>query len=384
MNHKFFNMKNILVVLLAAAALTMTSCGGNNTEDIKKQLEEYRQQQTELNQKIEALQNQLETSDDVNDDMSLVPVVIEPIIATSFNHFFDASGAVVAVNEAVISPEINGQIKEILVKEGDRVVKGQLLARLNTDVTDRNIEEIKTSLSLATDVFERQQRLWEQKVGSEMQYLEAKNNKANLENRLATLQTQLEMAEITAPINGVIEKVNQKKGEMAGPGMQLIYMVDLSEMLIRADVSERYISAVHRGDMVQLSFPSIPEFAMQVPVSRIGNVVNKNNRTFEVELRLKNQDQLLKPNMVAVLNINDFNAENTIVIPSRLIKEDLKGKYVYTAVLQDGKLFARKRYITPDRTYYDNTRITEGLEAGEQLILEGHNRVSDGTLIKSI
>ena len=222
MNHKIFNMKNVLVVLLAAAAIAMTSCGGNNTEDTRKQLEEYRQQQTELNQKIEALQNQLETSEVANGDIALVPVVTETIIATSFNHFLDASGAVVAVNEAVISPEINGQIKEIFVKEGDRVVKGQLLARLNTDVTSRNIEEIKTSLSLAIDVFERQQRLWEQKVGSEMQYLEAKNNKANLENRLATLQAQLAMGEITAPINGIIEKVNQKKGEMAGPGMQLM------------------------------------------------------------------------------------------------------------------------------------------------------------------
>lgn len=376
-------MKTNFVLLLTVVAITMVSCGGKTSgEDLSKQLETYRQQQAEINQKIENLQNQLNQSE--NAGAAEVPVVLEKIETTTFNHFFDASGSVVAVREAVISPEINGQIREIRVKEGDRVSKGQLLAKLNTDVIEKNIEEVKTSLDLASDVFERQKRLWEQKVGSEIQYLEAKNNKANLENRLATLQTQFEMAEIIAPINGVVEKVHQKKGELASPGMQLFYIVDLSEMYIRADVSERYISAVHYGDIVQLTFPSIPEFSLKVPVSRTGNVVNKNNRTFEVELRISNSNEQIKPNMVAVLNINDFSADNSIVIPSRLIKEDLKGKYVYTAVNENNKYVARKRYITPDRTYYDKTRIVEGLTEGEQLILEGHNRVSDGTLVKTI
>jgi membrane fusion protein, multidrug efflux system len=376
-------MKQIQFLILASVAIFLTSCGSSTAnEDLSKKLERYRTEQAEITSKIDQLQEQLEVAQNGSANRTMIPVVTETLEKITFNHYFNASGAVVAAREAYISPEVNGQIQDVFVKEGDRVTKGQILARLNTEVTNKSIDELKTSLVLATDIFERQKRLWEQKIGSELQFLEAKNNKASLENRLATLQAQLDMATVTAPIDGVIEKVSQKKGELAAPGMQMIHLVNLNELLVRADVSERFVSTVKRGDTVELTFPSYPDFKVNVPVSRIGNVVNKNNRTFEVELKIDNRGEMLKPNMIAVLNINDFTAENSIVIPSKVIKEDLKGKYLYVAVKEGNDLVARKRYITPGRTYYDKTRITSGLSENEMLIVEGYNRVNDGALVK--
>lgn len=376
-------MKQIHFLVLASIAIFLVSCSSSAAdEDLSKKLEKYRTEQAEIGSKIDELQQQLEIAQNGSANRTMIPVVIEKLEQTVFNNYFDAGGTVVAAKEAYISPEINGQIQDIYVKEGDRVKKGQVLARLNTEVSDKSIEEIKTSLVLANDIFERQKRLWEQKIGSELQYLEAKNNKASLENRLATLQAQLNMATVTAPIDGIIEKVNQKKGELAAPGVQMIHLVNLNDLLVRADVSERYAAAVKKGDIVVLTFPSFPEFSLNVPVSRIGNVVNKNNRTFEVELKIDNPQEMLKPNMVAVLNINDFSAENSIVVPSKVIKEDLKGKYLYIAEKAGDDYVARKRYITPDRTYYDKTRISMGLSENEILIVEGYNRVNDGAFVK--
>jgi RND family efflux transporter MFP subunit len=382
--NNLLKMKHINIILFALAAIVMASCGGSeaSNQDLNTQLETYKKQQSELNEKIEAIQTQLASSDANGNYVNRVPVVTSILAPTTFHHYFDASGAIIAVQEAMISPEVNGQIKEVFVKEGDRVSKGQLLVKLNTEITEKSIQEIKTSLTLATDIFERQERLWKQKVGSEMQYLEASNNKANLENRLATLQAQLDLATIKAPFDGVIEKVNHKKGELAGPGMTMIHMVNLNKMYVKADVSERYISSVKKGDSVVLTLPTYPDFRKAFTINRIGNVVNKNNRTFEVELLIDNSENMLKPNMVAVININDFSAANSIVVPSKVIREDMKGKYLYVTDQLNGEPVARKRYITPGRTYLEETLIETGLTAEEIIIVEGYNRVSDGAVVK--
>ncbi len=377
-------MKQISILLLAAIVVFLSSCGNQPKpeEVISSELEAYRQQVRDLNKKIEEKTKELEAITSGQDNRMRVPVNLQQMEAVTFNHFFEASGTVMPVNEAYISPEVNGQVSEIFVNEGDRVKKGQLLMRLNTDITDKTIQEVKTSLALATDVYNRQKRLWDQKIGSEIQFLEAKNNKASLENRLATLQAQLEMSEITAPIDGIIEKVNLKKGELAVPGMQVIQLVNLSELYVRADISENYLPYLKKGDEVSLTFPSYPGYLKKLKISRIGNVVNINNRTFEIELELENTREELKPNMVGVIKINDFTAENSIVAPSKVIKEDLNGHYLYVAVQEGNDLVARKRYIQIGRTYDDQTRVTEGLKFGDKVIVDGFNRVSDGSLLK--
>lgn len=377
-------MKQISILLLAAIVVFLSSCGNQPKpeEVISSELEAYRQQVRDLNKKIEEKTKELEALTSGQDNRMRVPVNLQQVEAVTFNHFFEASGSVIPVNEAFISPEVNGQVSEILVSEGDRVKKGQLLMRLNTDITDKTIQEVETSLALATDVFNRQKRLWDQKIGSEIQFLEAKNNKASLENRLATLRAQLEMSDITAPIDGIIEKVNLKKGELAVPGMQVIQLVNLSKLYVRADISENYLPYLKMGDEVTLTFPSYPGYMKKLNISRIGNVVNINNRTFEIELELENTQEELKPNMVGVIKINDFTAENSMVAPSKVIKEDLNGHYLYIAVQDGNDLIARKRYIQIGRTFSDQTRVVGGLEFGDKIIVDGFNRVSDGSLLK--
>ena len=377
-------MKTIQITLIALALGFLSSCGNSTTEEtLRSELESLRQQKRDITQQISETEQKLSAVSDGGEQISRDPVVLQTLEPITFKHFFEASGSVEAVNEAFISPEVNGQITAIYVQEGDRVRKGQLLARLNTDVTEKTIAELKTSLTLATEVFERQERLWNQQIGSELQYLEARNSKQNLENRLETIQAQLDMSVINAPIDGIVEKVNQKKGELSGPGMQLIQLVDLSELFVRADISESFLPSIKSGDEVNLRIPSYPDYEKTMKINRVGNVINKNNRTFEVELRFENTDEMLKPNMIAIIRVNDFTANNSLVVPSKVIKEDLNGRYIYVAAKEENELVARKRYIEVGRTFGSETRVTKGLEAGDQIITEGFSRVTDGSLLKT-
>ena len=204
-------MKRIISLIAVAGMLMISSCKQDNSpEALRKQLDGYHKQSKEIDIRIKELEKQLADMENGSDKINRVPVVLEEIAPGLFEHYVEAGGSVEAVREAFISPEISGQITAIYVKEGDKVQKGQLLAQLNTQVTRKSIEEVQTSLKLATDLFQRQQRLWDQKIGSEMQYLEAKNNKESLENRLATLNAQLDMARVVSPVSGVVEQVAQK------------------------------------------------------------------------------------------------------------------------------------------------------------------------------
>jgi RND family efflux transporter MFP subunit len=375
-------MKKIQTLLLVAAAASMFSCSqSDDSQKLIKDLEKFQKEIKELEGKVEETRKKINGIENGSDTRYREPVLVETLNPVTFRHYFEANGTVVPVDEAFISPEIGGQIIEIPVKEGQRVSKGQLLAKLNTEVTEKSIAEIKTSLELATDVYQRQQRLWEQKIGSEMQYLEAKNRKTSLENSLETMKAQLRMAMVFSPVNGIVEKINQKKGEQAMPGMQLMRVVSLDEVIVRADVSERFLPFIKKGDDVELLVPSYPDFRMSTKIHRTGNVVNMNNRTFEVELKLKNPDEMLKPNMISIIVMNDFSADSAIVVPTRIIKEDLKGKYVYVALNQQNNMVAKKKYITPGISYQNKTMITEGLLAKEKIITDGYNRVNDGMLI---
>lgn len=376
-------MKTFKIIATIFVFSILSACSTEETaETISKQLESLRKEQRELAQKITDTEQKLKALSKNEDTRQKEAVVLQQITPRTFNHFFETSGSVEAVEEAFISPEVNGQIKKILVVEGDRVKKGQLLAELNTDIIERNIAEIETALVLAKDVYERQKRLWEQKIGSEVQFLEARNNKENLENKLQTLQAQLDLASITAPIDGIVERVYQKNGELAVPGVQLIHLVNLNELKVRADVSEAYLPVIHSNDSVNLTFPSFPDYKKSLTISRVGNVVNKNNRTFEIEVRVKNENEILKPNMIAVITINDYMAKNSMIVPSKVIREDLNGRYLYVAEWQGDDLVSRKRYISIGRTYGNETRVLDGLKMGDKVITEGFNRITDGSLLR--
>ncbi|UCG27895.1 MAG: efflux RND transporter periplasmic adaptor subunit [Bacteroidales bacterium] len=310
--------------------------------------------------------------------VSKVPVYVKTVRPESFEHFIQVSGSVEAEQDAMISPEINGQIRTIHVKEGEHVERGHLLVSLNTSITESTIDEVKTGLKLATKLYEKQKGLWDQNIGSEIQYLEAKNAKESTENRLKTLMAQLEMARIRAPFDGIIEEIYSKVGELASPGMMLLRIINLSDLNVKADVSEIYLSSLRTGDPVHLEFPSYPDIKLETPITRIGNVIHPQSRTFRIEMKLKNPDNQLKPNILTRVKVVDFSTDSALLVPSIIIKNDANGSYLYIAQ-QNSQIFtAQKMYVEKGPTYEDQTMIISGLESGQNVIVAGYDQVNNG------
>jgi RND family efflux transporter MFP subunit len=274
---------------------------------------------------------------------------------------------------------MNGQIDRIHVREGERVRKGQLLVSLNTSLIESNIKEVKTGLELANKLFEKQKNLWEQQIGSELQYLEAKNTKEQTEARLATLQTQLDMARIKAPFAGVVEIIMRKEGELAAPGIQLLQLVSLDNLKLYGNISERYLMSVKKGEEVIVRFPDVEGLQKKARIFRVGDMIDDKSRTFRIEVKVPNPDHRLKPNMYCTIRVNDFKTEDAYVVPSFAMKQDIKGNYLYVADRSENK--ARKRYVKTGLTYNENTMVTEGLNEGDEVIVRGFAQVSDGVSI---
>jgi len=374
-------MKNLIFALSLGILAACSSKVDNpeSNEEIKNQISEYKKQVVELNKKINALEKDLQSYSD--ESVQGTPVSIKELAFEEFNHFIEVNGVVEAINSAYISPEINGQVKQIYVKEGQHVKKGQLLLKINSSITESSIKEVETALELANTVYEKQKQLWEKNIGSELDYLQAKNNKESLESRLETLQAQIDMAMIKAPINGIIDEVMIKEGELAIPGVQMIQLVNLRDLYVNADVSEAYITKVKKGEMVVLEFPSYPDIVMNVPVHRTGNIVKSANRTFKVQLKIKNENDQIKPNVLARIKINDYTAENALLVSSLIVKQDLKGSYVFVA---NGDNLAKKVYIETGMSYMNLTMVTTGLSVGDRVIINGYNQVSNGSKLEIV
>lgn len=374
-------MKKLLAVVLIAIIASCSNETDNpeTREEIQKQISEYKSQVGELNKKIADLEKQL--TGDKESSRQTVAVSIKEIQKESFNHYIQVNGTVEAVEAAFISPEINGQVKKIYVKEGQRVNRGDLLLKINSSITESSIKEVETALELATTVYEKQKQLWDKNIGSELDYLSAKNNKESMESKLETLKAQAEMAMVKAPIDAIVDEILAKEGELAIPGVRVIDLVNLSELFVNVDVADTYITKVKKNDPVVLEFPSFPGYRKEVPVHRVGNIIKTANRTFTVQLKIENKDEMLKPNAIAVVKINDFSEPEAFVVPSIIVKEDLTGYYVYLAIEKNGNLIASKRYIKTGMSYQDKTMVVEGLKANDKVIVQGYNQVSDGVEI---
>ena len=365
-----------IIVLTAFACST-----GDDAEAIRQEITTHKDEISQLNIRIKELEQELAKMETTGDEY-ILPVTIQTMEYRTFHHYFQVSGTVEAVEQAYISPEINGQVKEIPVSEGDQVTKGQLLARLNTSITENAIQEVKTQLELANTLYDKQKQLWDKNIGSEVQYLQAKNKKESLESNLQTLEAQLDMAYIKSPIDGIVDRINIEEGELAMPGLQLMQVVNLGKMKVTADVSENYLPAIHPGDIVHLTFPTYPSLKMDVPVHRTGNVINLGNRTFPVELRIDNVDGKLKPNILALITFLDYSKDQALIVPSIIVKKDMKGQYIYIAQEDKGARVAKKVYITTGKSYNDETMVVSGLKPGDRVITQGYNLVTDGTEVK--
>ncbi|WP_430936589.1 efflux RND transporter periplasmic adaptor subunit [Saccharicrinis sp. 156] len=368
-------MKKILTILLLA--MILASCAKPEKDQIKAKIKENIKTIQKLKKENEKLEKDLLKFTD-EQPKHKVPVITREVKPKVFNHYIEANGLLEAEEIAIISSEVPAQVKTIHVKEGQKVNQGDMLVSLNSNVLGNAIREIETNLDLATITYNKQKNLWEQNIGSEMEYLQAKAQKESLESSLKSQKEQLKLYNITAPFSGSVDDIIIKEGELASPGMTpILQLVNLNSMKVNADVSEVYLPSIHKGDTILLSFPTYPDMVIKTPVHRTGNVVHPDNRTFNVQLVLNNIDNKLKPNMMATLKINDFSMNNALTVPSAIIKNDITGQFLF--VVEDGK--AKKVYVETGRSYMDETVVTNGLMGGEQVIVAGYNTVSNGALV---
>ena len=369
-------MKRTLLIIIVAAVY-LVSCSPNTNEAKRKQLQKYKQKVHDLNEQIQTLEAELAGTDTVE----VVNVKVSELQPQSFEHFFEVTGKVEAEYNIDVSPETAGIIKEIYVHEGQTVQKGFIMAKLNTEVLERLVEEVQVQLDLATTNYNRLKTLWDQKIGSEMQLLQAKNNMESLQKRLASLNSQIDLADVKSPIDGVVDVVYQEKGDIAGPQVHFAKVVNIGEIKIYADVSESYLTKIKVGDKVKVSFPALDK-EIETSVRQIGNTIDPNNRTFRLRLDISNPGKLIKPNLVSIIRIRDYKSDDAIVVPSLLIKQDFKGDYTFIADNTEGKQVAKRVYVTPGVTDNNMTEVIQGLQGGMKIISEGFNQVANGTLIQ--
>ncbi len=368
-------------MFIALGVIVLSSCGGesNDLDSKKAKLSELRAQASTLSGEISKLEQEITQLDPEfgKNGNNFILVTTTSIKPRAFEHKIEVRGTVESRKNVMVGAEIGGRIESIKVKEGQTVFKGQILITLDADIVRNNIAELKTSHELAKIIHERQSNLWEKKIGTEIQYLEAKNTKESLERRLATTQSQLAQATVRAPFAGSVDEIPIKIGEMATPGLPLIRIVNPNDMYIKADVSETYIGKFKKREEVDIHFPSQNKNLISM-ISSVGQVINKDNRTFAIEIELPNVDFVLKPNQVSILKMRDYVNETAYVVPTKLIQKDDKGTFIYGATKDGNNLVAKKLHVETGLSYNSQTEVVTGLEGSEMVIDRGFRDVTEG------
>ncbi len=372
-------MKRILTLILTFAIL-LAGCkkSSDDPQVIRKQIARYEAKIAKLQEKVRKLEAQLPEGQAAR----VIPVTVQTVQLTDFTHYLEVSATIEPVQYAYVSAKAQGEVKRILVKEGDYVQKGQVLIELDDELIRNNIAQLEVQLELADSLYRKQKKLYEQGVASEVQYLQAKSQKESLEKNLQVLRTQLQYTKVTAPFAGVVDQINIKVGELAGPGARLIYLVNMDKMKAVANISENYLPNIHKGDPVELTFPIYPGLKVKTRISFIGNFIDPATRTFKVEAEFNNPGRKVKPNMTAQMRFVQFKEDKAIVIPTKILSKDVNGWYVYVIGKNGDQTYANKRYVTLGQTSTNQAVVVAGLKPGEQIIIDGYNLVRDGTPVK--
>ena len=379
-------MRTNILFILGFIILSISACEQKDPLQAKK--EELKSQKTKL-QKIKTSITELEKEisamdpDFAKKNRKATLITTTDVEKKTFEHYVEVSGAVKSRKNVLISAENMGNINRILIKEGNEVKRGQLLLSLDIELYQRSLDQLETEYALAKTMFEKQSNLWGQNIGTEVQYLEAKNRKESLENQIANIKTQISKSQIRAPFAGTIENVLVREGEMAQMGSPLVRIVNHRDMYIKADLSESHIGKFKKGDEVVIYFPSINQ-TIQSRISSVGQIIDIMNRTFSIEALLPLTKFTIKPNLLAIVKLRDIEINGAVVIPAKLIQKDNKGDFVFIAKKDSNELIARKIQIDRGITYKNNTMITNGLTGDETLINEGFRDVADGGKVKVV
>jgi membrane fusion protein (multidrug efflux system) len=364
-------MTNKLIYI--SIATLMIACG---TPDKKAELEKLKKQKSDIETKIASLEEEVKKTDTTVTKEKLVEVVATPIQPETFKTYIEVQGRIDADENVSLSTQMPGTITQINVKVGDAVTKGQELALTESRAIQQQMSDLQTNLDLAKQVYDRQKNLWDQKIGTEIQYLQAKTNKESLEKKISTLQEQLRMSKIISPIDGTVDAVNIKLGQMVAPGLPAITVINFSNLKVKADVAETYAARIKKGNEVLVLFPDMKD-SMMSKINYSSRAINTLSRTFGVEVLLDNTKEY-HPNMVAKLKINDFQSTvPEIVLPVKFIQRGTSETYVYVA--EKNKVV--KKVITTGKEYNGMAEVSKGLNAGDLLITEGYDIVNEGDVI---
>ena len=377
-------MKKVIITLLATA--TLIACEAPKDESqlgkLRQEKDSLKEVYTEISAKMAELDAQIAVLDTAT-EVHIPLVTVSQIEVKGFEHYFVVQGAVEADKNALVYPEAMGEIVAIRVKEGQSVSKGDVIMELDAKLVRAQINELETSYAFVKEIFEKQEKLWNQKIGSEIQYLEAKNNKEGLEQKMKTLKAQLDLYIVRAPFAGTIDEVVPKVGEAAAPQMPVARVVNLNQVYLKSDVSENYISSVKKGTPAKIYFSSIDK-SWVTSVNRSGAYINANNRTFKVRFDIENSSGELIPNMLADIHILDYALDSAVVIPSRIIQEDRqRNEYIYVSDKSSGNdAKVKKIVIKTGMSYKGETVVLEGLSGNEMYIDQGARSVQDGDIVE--
>jgi len=376
MSHTTF-FKSIFTLLIISV---LVACGGKaSNQDPLAQLATLKDQRAALESQISALEKDLESKGLIEKRLRIVGVT--DLKNGTFRHFIDLQGRVDAEESVAATSKMPGTLKKVHVDNGDNVKKGQLLAEMDDAVILKSLDELEGQLAVATDLYNRQKSLWEQNIGSEVQYIQAKNNKESLERSMSTLKENWGNTKIYAPTNGTVDLVILKAGQAISPGIPLCNILNLNDLLIKGEVTEAYVSKVKKGDMVQVYFPD-QDKQVSSRVTYVSQSINPTNRTFTIECELGRGDY--RANQIAVLKIVDYQNTKAITIPVNFVQTGEDGDYVLILEPADNvnEGLVRKAPITVGQNYSGYVEVVNGLKEGDKVISTGFQDVNVGEKVK--
>ncbi len=358
--------------------LLMTSCGTKSELEKKKdELSKAKQTVFDLQKQIKQLEIEVAKLDtSAGAVVKIKTIASTPVQTSVFRHYVSVQGTLEAEENLMVTSKIPGQITAVKVKEGDVVRQGQIVAVVDDELIRKSIDEVKSSLDQVLVMYNKQKALWDQKIGTEMQYLTLKNQKESLEKKMETLNSQVNQNYVTAPFSGVIDDVFVKVGSIASPGVPLMQLVNTNDLKATAKVPDSYVAFIKQGDQVKVNFPDLNK-TIDASVTYVGRIVDPMSRTFKIEVKLPGGNPDLKPNLMSLIQINDKTSNSAIVIEENIVQPTEEGKIVFVTADDKGKKVARQKTVTTGLSYNGKVEILSGLTVGEELITTGYQDLSD-------
>ncbi|MBX7140624.1 MAG: efflux RND transporter periplasmic adaptor subunit [Chitinophagales bacterium] len=366
-------MKKLL--LISAMVSFLAACSHSGAGDKQAELDSLKKQRQEIDDRIKKLESEIGTKPGTASEKAQLVAVAE-VQPTLFEHYIEIQGKVDAEENVTVTPQMPGTIEKVNVVVGQKVKKGQVLAQVDGATIQAQIDALEKNLELATTLYEKQKSLWEQNIGTEVQYLQSKNQKESLEKQLNTLKQQFELTKLISPINGVVDAVDVKVGQMGSPGLAGIRVVNSSNLKVKGEVSENYSLQVHEGDKVVILFPDLNK-EVESKISYSSKVINPQSRSFTIEAKLPGQEGY-KPNMIAVVKILDYEKKDAMVAEVNHIQKSGDGQYIYVAAEENGRNIAKRQPVTVGKIYGGIAEITSGLKSGDKVITVGYQDIVAG------